>query len=127
MDSTTVVPVDGTDPLVMALAWVVAYGVNRWCKKKGDKRKLRAATPVLAVLAAVALRTIITAVQGHPLTIDVILRAVAAGGVAVLSHSQVREVQKIWEEPEPKKRVGPSAARRNDTVPPNPPGESAQE
>lgn len=90
--------VDATDPAVMLLAWLLTALVKRaepWLEKLGlAPAFLRASLPAIAVLMAVAIRASIVAVQGEPFSWDVLLRALAAGAMAVMVHSQVREVKK---------------------------------
>jgi hypothetical protein len=85
--------IDGTDPLVVLLTWALTLVVGKLVKK-GKFSKLRHMLPAFAVLGAVAIRAIIEASQGAELTVDTALRALAAGGVAVMGHSQIREIQK---------------------------------
>jgi len=93
------IPFDGTDPLVAILAWGIMVLARRYAPKRWGW--LRKATPALAVLLAVFLRTALAAGQGEPLTVQVVLRALAAGAVAVWGHSQLREVVKAVEEGSP--------------------------
>lgn len=92
-DLATSAEVDATDPAVMVIAWGLTYAVGRWCPPDFETR-VRPILPVVALLAACGARAAIDATQGEPLTLEALLRAVAAAGVAVMGHSQVREVHK---------------------------------
>lgn len=111
------VPVDGTDPLVMALAWLITFGLHAVAKKYGAKnrvvRRMQHLMPVFAVVAAAGLRAAYGVAAGEPLTASTVLRAVAAGGVAVLGHSQGREILK-W-------AAGDTKIERLTSPPPPPP------
>lgn len=114
--------VDATDPLVALLAWLLTSLVAKVGGKR--TRQVKHLLPAVAVLSAVALRAGVSAVEDAPVSVDTALRAVAAGGVAVLTHSQAREIQKM------RAPRGGSADKtvpsvRRDTVPPMPPGEGA--
>jgi hypothetical protein len=84
--------VDGTDPLVVGIAWALTWALGRWAP--GLRDRYRGALPVVAVLLAVGARAALDAAAGDPLTLDTLARALAAGAVAGAGHSQVREVQK---------------------------------
>jgi hypothetical protein len=88
--------VDGTDPLVVVIAWALTYAAGRWAPWLQSQRRL---LPTLSVLLAVAARAALDATTGEPLTMDTLARGLAAGATAVLAHSQVRELQKAAEEP----------------------------
>ena len=90
------VPFDGSDPIVAFLAWGLMVLVRRYAPTRWDW--LRKATPALAVLLAVFLRAVLAAAQSEPLTVQVGLRALAAGAFAVWGHSQLREVVKAAQE-----------------------------
>ena len=113
MDPTTAaivpptVPFDGTDPLVAVLAWGITALLRRYAPKRWAW--LRRSTPAVAVLLAVFLRTALAAGQGEPLTVQVGLRALAAGAVAVWGHSQLREVVKAAEDSPSGKPPDPKA------------------
>lgn len=85
--------IDPSDPVVVALTW----GLTQIAGLVGDRISdhTRHALPVVALVIAVALRAGYVAVQGEPLTVDVLARGLAAGAVAVFLHSQVREVRKV--------------------------------
>lgn len=87
------VPVDASDPLVAVLAWVIAAGAKRALGSRA--RRYRHAIPSLAVVVAVLLRTAYASLLGQPLDVAVVLRAVAAGAVAVFGHAQFRELVKL--------------------------------
>jgi hypothetical protein len=91
--AATSIPFDGSDPLVVLLAWALTVAARKVAPKAWGPW-MRKITPILAVLLAVFLRTAITAGQGEPLTAQVLLRALAAGATAVWGHSQVREFAK---------------------------------
>jgi len=82
---------DATDPLVAAVAWALTAAARRipWLERH------RAVLPTVAVLAAVAVRAGVGAVQGEALTLDAVGRGVVAGALAVLAHSQARELAKL--------------------------------
>lgn len=84
----TTAAIDATDPMVVLLAWGLTY----ICGKASPKT--RKVLPIVAVLVAVAVRSAMAAVEGEPLSMDVLMRALGAAGVAVLGHSQMREVAK---------------------------------
>lgn len=85
---------DLSDPLVAIAAWGILLLVRKYSPKKMASW-VRPALPFLAVLVAVFIRAGISASEGEPLTMGVLLRAVEAGGAAVLAHSQLRELVKV--------------------------------
>lgn len=101
------VPFDGSDPLVALLAWGLAWLVHRYAPKAWS-RWVRRLTPTVAVLLAVFLRAAWAVSQDEPFTVQVLLRAVAAGAVAVLGHSQIREVVKAVQPPPTEGEGSPS-------------------
>jgi len=105
---------DGTDPLVVGLAWALTWALGRWAP--GLRDRYRGALPVVAVLLAVAARAALDGMAGDPLTLDTLARAVAAGAVAVAGHSQLRELQKALVKPA---TTDPTPA---DPAPPDPGG-----
>lgn len=102
MDAMMSATVDATDPLVVGLTWALTWAAGRWA----IPARYRGALPALAVLLAVAVRAGLDAAQGMPLTPETVARAVAAGGVAVMGHSQVREIQKALAKPAPAEQGG---------------------
>lgn len=108
----TSVPFDGTDPLIALLSWGLVATIRRYAPKTWVTT-LRRVAPVLAVLLAVFLRVTVDQLMGQPLTWDVALRALAAGAVAVLGHSQLRELAKALPPPPEtgKKAASPRAPR----------------
>lgn len=86
------VTVDPSDPFVMAVAWAITYAVKTYAAEK--YAKVRTALPLIALFVAVLVRTLFDLGQGHALSADTLLRAIAAAGVAVFAHSQVRELSK---------------------------------
>lgn len=85
--------IDETDPLVAALAWAITSVVSSFLK--GERHaKMRRALPTVALVMAVGVRAAIDAFEGEPVSSETFVRALGAAGVAVLAHSQVREVSK---------------------------------
>lgn len=82
------------DPLLVVLTWAMTYVFSQSVKDKTAYRRLRHIIPAFALLMAIFLRVLGDQITGTPLTVEALLRAVAAAGVAVLTHSQVREIQK---------------------------------
>ena len=85
--------VDGTDPLVVALTWGLTQVAAKFLSTE-DRARFRSALPSIAVIIAVGSRAAIDTASGETLTTESLLRALAAAGVAVLAHSQGREVSK---------------------------------
>ncbi len=88
------VPFDLTDPIAAVNAWLLT-ALLRHLAPEAWGRWLRPLTPILAVLLAVFVRTVFSAVSGEPLTVELLLRALAAGAIAVVAHSQFRELVKV--------------------------------
>lgn len=91
-------PVDPSDPVVMAAAWLIMAGIKKYAPPPVAAR-LRGWIPLGAVVVAVFVRAVIDATQGADLStpeawVAVIARGGAAGGAAVAAHSQVREIAK---------------------------------
>ena len=86
--------VDATDPVVVLIAWILTQIASH--ALKGDERveRYRSLLPALAVVIAVGARAALDAASGEALTVESVLRALAAAGVAVLAHSQGREIMK---------------------------------
>lgn len=103
---------DTTDPIVVILAWLITWGIGRALKNASPR--VRAGMPLLALLAALGLRVAFDAAQGHPLTVDTLLRALAAGGVAVAGHSQFREAVKLLDPAGYQKRHKPRKGSPGD-------------
>lgn len=92
-------PVDSSDPTVAFLTWVLTWVAGRLVS--GPKlQKLRHALPIAAVLIAIGLRAAIETSEGVELSLSTVLRGIAAGGAAVLGHSQLRELHKALAKPE---------------------------
>ena len=104
------VGMDGSDPVVTVLAWGVVALLRRYAPASWEPF-LRRATPGLVVLAAVFLRALIAVALSEPFTLASVLRALAAGGVAVLGHSQLRALLKTELTPKPRKK---KPARKSD-------------
>lgn len=81
---------DASDPLVALLAWALTWGVSQLVTNSAQLEQVRHFLPVIAVAAAIGVRAILESAQGGELTAQTFLRALAAGAVAVLSHSQMR-------------------------------------
>lgn len=96
------VDVDMSDPLVAVLGWALAGVLNRQLGKRA--RNYRHLIPTLAVLIAVGLRAAYAATLGQPIDAAMLLRALAAGAVAVAGHSQFREGAKFFAEHRVKRR-----------------------
>lgn len=96
--ATITTPVDASDPLVVVVSWVLTLVAGKLLNTT-ERRKFRKALPALAFLFAVAIRAGVDVAQGHPLDLQTLLRALAAGGIAVAGHSQFREVAKMLEAP----------------------------
>lgn len=92
------IPFDGTDPVVVVLTWFLTMLLGKLITRF-TLDQYRAALPFAAVVLATGIRVGIDAVMGDPLTWATLARALAAGGVAVLSHSQLREVMKALPSP----------------------------
>lgn len=85
--------IDETDPIVAAMAWAITSVVSGFLPK--DKHAdLRRALPTIALISAIGVRAAIDALDGEPVNGETVLRALGAAGVAVLAHSQAREVSK---------------------------------
>jgi len=93
MESHAPLGLDGADPLVAIVAWGLTEACSRLLSA-AEARRARRFLPAVAVAIAVALRAAYEAVQGEPMTVDVLLRGAGAAGIAVLTHSQLRELRK---------------------------------
>jgi len=93
------IPFNITDPVVVLLSWALTALVGRIVNLT-DKPKLRSSLPLVAVLLAVGAQTAFAAFN-DTLMVDgalqwsVLLRGLAAGAMAVLGHSQMRELLKL--------------------------------
>jgi hypothetical protein len=94
---------DAGDPAVAVLTWALTEAARRLLTR-AQAQRARHVLPVVAVLVAVAARAGWEAVQGAPLTLDVVLRGLGAAGIAALGHSQIREVEKARAETRTRKR-----------------------
>ena len=88
------IPFDGTDPIVVMLAWLLTMLLGKLIERVGLER-YRAVLPVAAVVLAIGVRVGIDVTLEGPLTWATALRAIASGAVAVTSHAQFREVIKL--------------------------------
>jgi len=88
------ISVDMTDPTVAALAWALTTGAGKIFNLT-NKPHLRATLPVVAVLLAVGVRSGADLVSGGTFDFATLVRGVAAGAVAVVTHSQFRELFKM--------------------------------
>lgn len=87
------VPVDASDPIAAIVGWLLASALRRYL---GDRASAyRSLIPIVSILIAVALRAGYGAALGESFTTATMLRAVAAGAVAVAGHSQFREAVKL--------------------------------
>lgn len=86
--------VDLSDPIVVVITWLLTWGASKLVKGQGEMDKFRHALPALAVLIALAVRVALDTAQGQTASVETLLRALAAAGVAVLGHSQLRGAQK---------------------------------
>lgn len=96
------VPIDGSDPTTMILAWGLV-GLIRWVVQTWRPAwypKVRKGLPIAAFLIAVFLRAAWDAIEGGGITTATVARAFAAGAGAVLIHSQARELMKSTTIPE---------------------------
>ena len=93
MESQISADVDATDPLVVAITWVLTQVAAKFLTA-GKWERYRAALPTIALFIAVGARAALDALSGEALTGESLLRALGAAGVAVLAHSQGREVVK---------------------------------
>lgn len=85
---------DSTDPTVAGVTWVLTFLLSTYIE--GEKyANLRKALPVIAVLIAVFLRVVFALTMGNPLDWMLLARAFGSGAVAVLTHSQFREMVKL--------------------------------
>lgn len=108
----TTVPFDVSDPLIVIITWGLTVLLSKLPEGSSFEARIRNFIPAIAVLLAVAVRSGIDAANGEPFTVGTLLRALAAGAVAVLTHSQFREVVKILapeESPPPPVDPGHSA------------------
>lgn len=103
--------VDVTDPIVVMTTWGLTWAIGRLLRES-EADAARAYLPVVAVALAVVIRSLIDNLSGREINMDTLLRALAAAGVAVLTHSQFREVVKA-KAPKP-------TAKTRVTRPPNP-------
>lgn len=84
---------DAQDPFVIVLTWVLVWAVRKWAKDRLPK--VRHMLPFIAVLLAIAVRAAMEASAGLELSWATVGHGLAAAGVAVLTHSQGREIKKV--------------------------------
>lgn len=90
--ATLLASTDGLDPLVVVLTWGLVAAVKRLAKKRYPK--IRHILPFVAVLLAIGLRAAAETMQGADFSTATLLHGLSAAGLAVLLHSQIREVGK---------------------------------
>lgn len=88
------ITLDQTDPVVAMIAWALTFAVSKM-PKIGESKNLRSALPLVAVLIAVGARTAMDSLSGVAFSWATIGHAIAAGGLAVLAHSQFSELMKV--------------------------------
>jgi len=92
--------VDSSDPMVaMAAMVMVSYARRFSVKNPKIERFVRSYAPILAVLAAVIVRAVMEVTAGTPPEatqdyVELVHRGIGSGAVAVLAHSQARELFK---------------------------------
>ena len=91
--------VDESDPLVVFITWLLSLTAGKVIKSQEKLAWLRHFLPVIAFFVAVGTRAALDAVAGQELTKETLFRALAAASVAVLAHSQGRELQKLKDGP----------------------------
>ena len=85
---------DSSDPVVVAFTWALTWAAGKLFVKAGLE-KARKFLPGVAILAAIACRVVFDSMAGIDFSTDALLHALAAAGVAVLGHSQFREIVKL--------------------------------
>lgn len=104
------VPVDPSDPIVALFALVLTEALKRLLKPAALAR-IGPVIPAIVVLTALALRAgYDAALTEGGLTWASVLRGLAAAGVAVLTHAQLRSVAKALTGPQDPPATGPGAA-----------------
>lgn len=89
-------PVEVQDAGVVVLTWLMTYGAGKLFAKL-DMSHMRKALPAVAVVFAVGLSAGFESLSGNALNFSSVVTALGAAGVAVLGHSQVREIFKAME------------------------------
>jgi len=87
--------IDETDPLVSIICWVLTSVVAKATKKNESFSKIRHWLPAISLVIAIVCRSLVDAFEQEPLTTSTFVRALGSAAVAVLAHSQFREVQKL--------------------------------
>jgi len=95
MESAIPGQLDGSDTLVGLFAWIFTSITAKLVKDKAGLDKIRHFLPLISLASAVAFRAGIEAMQGREITAETLTHALIVGGVAVVSHSQIREVIKV--------------------------------
>ena len=85
---------DGTDPVAVLVSWSLTMIAGEVLTKSQQKR-FRVLLPTVAILSAIMFRAVYATVSGEQIDARLILRALAAGSVAVFNHSQSREFMKM--------------------------------
>lgn len=85
-----------TEPAVAVATWLL-LSVARSLLPNADAM-LRRVAPMIAVLLAVGLQAGLAAASGGEVTFGTVLRGIVAGALAVLGHSQFREIVKAVQE-----------------------------
>jgi len=79
-----------TDPIVVGLTIALTWVLSKF---PVFKERLRPYLPMFALIIAVLARAILDAIEGE-VTLESLLRGLAAGGMAVMSHQQIRQLSK---------------------------------
>lgn len=94
--------IDAGDPLVVAIAWLLTAFVGVFAKRWPKLNKVEYFLPAVALIVSIIARVIYDYAVLEGFSWETLPRALAAAGVAVFSHSQVRELVKIRQSSEPK-------------------------
>ena len=99
MDPIATPDVNVTDPIVVGLTMALTWVLGKFAPPFQDK--LRHWLPLIALIFAVLLRAVLDAMESE-VTLESLFRGLAAGGMAIASHQQVRQIVKSKAEEAPK-------------------------
>ncbi|MEE9365174.1 MAG: hypothetical protein V3W44_00670 [Dehalococcoidales bacterium] len=93
--STEIAQVEGLDPLVALLTWLMTFVASKYALPA----RLRPAIPLVAIVIATGLMAAAESMQGEALSGATLVRGLGAGAAAIAGHSGVREALKVLSSP----------------------------
>ena len=85
------------DPLVVILTWAFTFAAGKGFVRV-NMEKFRKFLPAVAICSAVGIKAGFNALEGSAMTVEDFGAALGIAGLAVLGHSQLRELSKAFEE-----------------------------